>query len=167
MGPVRFPQYLLACLLSAGVFACDSGDLLIPPTPARIEMVQGNGQLGSPGAPLPVMLMVKVLDEQGEAIAGVPVAFELADPSLGGSVAPDTAVTDSRGLAVARWTLGSPGPQAVSAEGVGASLNVHFIATGEGESTGSGTPSGTRSTISVDPSTIDAGTGTATITVIV
>jgi adhesin/invasin len=165
--PVRLSHRLLACFLTATAFACDSGDLIIPPTPARIEMVQGNGQLGSPGTPLPVMLIVKVLDEQGQAVAGVPVAFRLTDPSLGGSVAPDTVLTDSRGLAAARWTLGSSGPQAVNAEVVGAPLNVNFIATGEGESPGGAIPSGTRSTISVDPSTIDAGAGTATVTVTV
>jgi hypothetical protein len=113
------------------------------------------------------MLMVKVLDDQGNAVAGVGVAFQLADPSLGGSVTPDTAETDSRGLAAARWTLGSAGPQAVRAEVVGAPLTVQFLATGKGDDNGAGTPSGARSTIAVDPATIDAGTGTATVAVTV
>ena len=57
-------------------------------------------------------LTATVTDVFGNPVAGVPVRFAPA----AGSATPANVVTDDRGQAATRWTLGAqPGPQAVTA----------------------------------------------------
>jgi alpha-tubulin suppressor-like RCC1 family protein len=82
--------------------------------------VTGNNQSGSPGAPLPDSLRVRLLDQFGNPVSGVTILWT---PLAGsGSVSPSTSVTDATGRAATRWTLGSTGgPKFVVASGGGLS----------------------------------------------
>ena len=88
-------------------------------TPQTIT-VTGNNQSGSPGAPLPDSLRVRLLDQFGNPVSGVTILWT---PLAGsGSVSPSTSVTDANGRAATRWTLGSTGgPKFVIAAGGGLS----------------------------------------------
>ncbi len=124
-------RYFLASLLAAASLAScsDSTEPISPPT--EIRAVDGDGQLGTVGAPLDDPLDVRVLDSQGRAVEGVVVVFtasqgnleaqQVASPPAAGaseaalaSTAQDT--TDVDGLARAVWTLGpTAGLQTVTA----------------------------------------------------
>jgi hypothetical protein len=109
----------LAVLLT-GALGCSS-DLLLPDssgagqTIGALTKVKGDGQVGPVGEMLPGPLEVKVLTESQEPAQGVQVVFELVDPA-GGRVDPASATTDTSGVAVAYWTLGTvPGSFSVKA----------------------------------------------------
>src|ERR1700687_219486 len=70
--------------------------------PAAITVTSGDGQHASAGAELPKSVVLKVLDENGSAVAGA--ALTLA-PS-GGIVSDSALSTDSLGHARTRWTMG-------------------------------------------------------------
>src|SRR6202022_887612 len=70
--------------------------------PAAITVTSGDGQHASAGAELPKSVVLKVLDENGSAVAGA--ALTLA-PS-GGIVSDSALSTDSLGHARPRWTMG-------------------------------------------------------------
>lgn len=67
----------------------------------RIEIVSGNNQTGEVGKALLLPLVVKVLDSFGIPVTGRAVLF-----SDGRTAFPDSAMTDARGIASMRWTLG-------------------------------------------------------------
>jgi hypothetical protein len=103
----------------------------VQPRPSAITVVSGNGQSGTVGRALtaPVVVQVNAVDNLG--VRGIWVRFAVT--AGGGSITPDSALTDSTGRAQATWTLGtSPGPQSMSATvpGLsGASATVGFSAT--------------------------------------
>ena len=74
-------------------------------TPARLAIVSGQGQDGTPGAALAAPFVVEVRDQRDEAFAGVPVAFTVT--SGGGSLSTTTGTTNTRGWAQTTLTLGS------------------------------------------------------------
>jgi hypothetical protein len=124
---------LLAALTLAG---CGGSDLTLPTpgpgAPADIQMVRGDNQIGAPGAPLPDSVVIKVVDSEGNPLAGQQVEFVPDAP--GATVAPETAITGADGRAGARWVLGQPpGTQQVVArvvgEGVPDNLQVVFHST--------------------------------------
>ena len=140
----------------------------VPGTAASLVLISGDGQSGPPGTELPDPLVVRLVDQSGNGIPGQAVTWVVA--TGGGTVQPGTSQTDGDGMASARWTLGpSNGTNTLNAvvSGVGV---VGFTATGRtgggGGGGGSG-PSAGLSTVSADPSSIEAGTGLATITVTV
>jgi hypothetical protein len=97
-------------------------------TPNEIRIVSGNGQTGPAGQRLAADLVVLVLDERDNPIAGATVAWQVQ--SGGGGVDPPTSATDAAGHATARWTLGSaPGANTLQASVSGAGT-VTFQATG-------------------------------------
>jgi hypothetical protein len=97
-------------------------------TPNEIRIVSGNGQSGPAGQRLGSDLVVVVLDERDNPIAGATVAWQVR--SGGGSVDPATSTTDASGRASARWTLGTaPGNNTLEASVSGAG-SVTFQATG-------------------------------------
>lgn len=106
---------LLAAVLAASL-GC-GGDLALPdPSGASLDLsvVGGDGQTGTVGQALPEPLVVKVITEGGQPVSGRRVAF--VRTTTGGSLDPDTAESDSKGQAVARWVLGTvPGAQTVEA----------------------------------------------------
>lgn len=80
--------------------------VLNPPGPlATLAVVQGSGQTGVVGQPLPLPLGVRATDAQGRPIPGLLVVFEVL--SGGGSLAARTVVTGANGEARDRWTLGT------------------------------------------------------------
>jgi hypothetical protein len=92
----------------------------VPGTAATLVLVSGDGQTGAPGAQLADPLVVRLVDEEGNGIAGRAVAWV---PSTGdGAADPVSSDTDGDGFASSRWTLGGdPGGQTLSAvvSGVG------------------------------------------------
>jgi probable HAF family extracellular repeat protein len=81
--------------------------------PVRLEKATGDGQQGPAGGPLPLPLLVRVLDAFGNPVPGAAVAW-LASGE--GSVAPALSQSDAAGEARVVWTLGpAAGEQAVQA----------------------------------------------------
>jgi hypothetical protein len=102
---------LAALLLSA---CGGGGDLLLPGTgePATVTLLQGNGQNGRVGDPLPQPLVAEVTDGAGRPVEGATVVFVLTDPAPGASLDPDTTTTGADGTATAQVVLGTrPGAQ--------------------------------------------------------
>jgi adhesin/invasin len=141
----------------------------IPGTAASLVLVSGSGQTAAPGAELPEPLVVRVVDEAGNGIPGQAVTWVVA--TGGGNAEPGTSQTDADGIGSTRWTLGpSNGTNTLNAVASGVGV-VGFTATastggGGGGGGGSG-PSASRTSVTADPSSIPALTGTATITVTV
>ncbi len=136
---LRFIRLLVAPSLAIATLQCGSGDLVLPGDgePAEIQIIQGDDQIGGAGLPLTDSIVVQVLDAAGRGIAGLPVAFVLGEGADGGTVSPDTVLTDSRGESATAWVLGgAAGAQALDASVVGRDLSVRFTA-----SAGSSAPS--------------------------
>ena len=74
--------------------------------PARLDPIDGNGQRGVVGEPLPRPLVVRVVDRSGAGLPEVTVVFIVIDG--GGSVL-SSGGTDEDGRAQAMWTLGPTG----------------------------------------------------------
>jgi len=108
----------LSAALIIFAVAC-GGDLVLPGGPAEsltLSILMGNGQTGAVGERLPEPLIVRLETDEGLPVAGRAVAFVPAVGDVETEVEPDTAVTNSRGEALARWTLGTqPGEYAVEA----------------------------------------------------
>jgi hypothetical protein len=142
--PTLRPWPLL--FLSAGALACGSSDLALPSDvpAARIEMVQGDDQRGTPGAPLSEPLIVRVTDSAGSPMPGQDVTWTVNGG--GGAIDPVTSASNAEGLAFAEWILGpAPGLNVVEAQVPGADA-ITFTATarapGGGEGGGGGEDSG-------------------------
>lgn len=103
--------------------ACGGGgDLLLPGAgePASVTVLQGNGQNGRVGEPLPQPLVVSVSDASGRPVQGATVVFVLTDAAPGASLAPDTTTTDAGGTAAVQVILGTrPGAQAGEVHAIG------------------------------------------------
>jgi hypothetical protein len=129
-------------------------------------VVQGDRQEGLVGAGLGDSLVVRLVDTAGLGVPGRPVTWVVSIG--GGSVVPETDTTDADGFARTHWTLGpEPGANAVRAMVTGVAF-VTFTAVGTGEGGGGNpAPSASRSTVSADPGSIPAVTGSSTITVTV
>jgi hypothetical protein len=144
--------------------ACSGGDLQLPPggPGVQLELVDGNEQIGDPGTALGSPIVVRVVDDEGNGVAGRIVTWAVSEG--GGSTSPQRGATDDGGQAQAQWTLGpDPGPNALTAtvDGVG---SVTFTATARGAG---GPPSASRSELTSDQNSIPADVGLATITVVV
>jgi len=102
-------------VLAALGAACGGGsDLLLPGAePASVTLLQGDGQNGRVGQPLPQPMLAAVADGSGRPVEGAKVVFVLTDPAPGATVTPDTATTDADGKVTAQVVLGTrPGTQA-------------------------------------------------------
>jgi hypothetical protein len=139
----------------------------VPGTAASLVLISGNGQTGSPGEQLSQPLVVRIVDESGNGIPSQAVTWIVA--TGGGAVDPSTSFADGEGFASTQWTLGpNPGTNTLSAVASGVGI-VNFTATAGqgGGGGGNGEPSASRSRVSADPTSIEAGSGTAQITVTV
>jgi hypothetical protein len=76
-----------------------------PGAPARVDVVSGDLQTATVAAQLPQPLVVRVVDAGGEPVPGQTVSFRVL--AGGGTVLGGSAVTDARGEARERWTLGT------------------------------------------------------------
>ncbi len=76
----------------------------LPGTATRLVLVSGNGQTASPGEQLPRPLVVRLVDEDGNAVPNRAVTWVIGVG--GGSASPSTSTTGDNGEAETRWTLG-------------------------------------------------------------
>lgn len=156
----------IRALWALGVVGCGGGDLVLPSdAEPRIEVRQGDDQVGSPGSALRDPLIVRLVDPSGAGIAGRAVVWVVS--AGGGSIAPAASTTDAEGFAYAQWILGPvPGPNTVRAEVPEIGV-VTFTAMGSPDGGGGDDdqPSASRSTVSADPASIPVGTGRSTIAV--
>jgi len=139
----------LALLLAATGFAlllvvgCQSdgpvGPAAVPPSSTDIvdvvfSHVGGNNQTGAVGRELPVALVAKLTDMNGNPIVGYAVDWVILEGA--GAVSLATTVTDERGETRNSWTLGpEPGTNAVEVRSMNPSSGQElthgtFIATG-------------------------------------
>jgi len=96
--------------------------------PATLTIVSGNNQTAVAGTTLPLPLVVRVTDQNGNVVPGVTVNF--AATGGGGTVSAASAITASNGQAQVSWALGSAeGANTVQAS-AGALTPVVFTATG-------------------------------------
>jgi uncharacterized protein (TIGR03437 family) len=77
-----------------------------PGSPAKVNIVQGNNQTGSPGQRLSTALKVQITDTYGNTLSGVPVAWSVVSPGTVVLSGISTA-TDNNGFASALATLGT------------------------------------------------------------
>jgi photosystem II stability/assembly factor-like uncharacterized protein len=106
---------LIVVVLSAFFVSSSFGDDLILPAfkPASIEIVSGDNQFGTIGALLPDSLVVKVLNNSGQALPIIEVTFTII--SGGGTLSKGTTkstnkiitYTDTQGMANVKLTLGN------------------------------------------------------------
>ena len=117
---------LLACMAVA--VGCSEDDGFVePPSPATVAIVGGSPQTGTTGFPLGQSLQVRVTDDDGAPMPGVPVTWAVA--SGGGSLLSATSTTNGDGIAINTWTLGATeGQQTVTASAAGTNT-VTFTAT--------------------------------------
>lgn len=84
------------------------------PHPARIEILSGQDQVALVGTPVPTELVLQVLDDHDQPLAGQPVAYQIVSGQ--GMVSTDTVITDKDGVARGSWVLGpQPGTNALEA----------------------------------------------------
>lgn len=84
--------------------ACLSGSGQEPtPVASRIELVRGDAQSDTVDQPLPVALQVRVLDQNDQPMAGVPVRF-IPDPGAG-TVLVKLGTTDISGVLRTSWRM--------------------------------------------------------------
>lgn len=100
---------LIVLLVGIFVLGCTGAERLASTSPirfpARMEITAGDGQSATVGRELASALTVRVVDSTGAPIAGQIVNFRVV--AGGGSLFAGAAVTDSRGRAAERWTLGT------------------------------------------------------------
>jgi Bacterial Ig-like domain (group 1)/Filamin/ABP280 repeat len=133
--------------------------------PAAIEPAAGDDQTAIAGEPVPIPPAVRVLDDDGNPLPGIPVTFTVTRG--GGTVSGETPVTGADGVAaVGAWRLGSGiGANELSAEVVGQDLDgspVVFSA-----SATAGGVSASESTVEASPATITASNGSSAATITV
>jgi len=86
------------------------------PNGTQLVLASGGGQTGAPGQALPSPVVVRVLDNSSNAVAGATVNFLAKD----GSADPTLASTDAEGYARTTWTLGTTaGAQELRVSGTG------------------------------------------------
>jgi len=98
---------LLGVALSAGCSDTPTALQRFGP-PTALQIVTGNAQTGEANLVLPIPLTVQVLDAEGRGVPGVTVTWSVR--AGGGALLARTfpTVTDSIGLVVVFWQLGSP-----------------------------------------------------------
>ncbi|MCC7131097.1 MAG: Ig-like domain-containing protein [Gemmatimonadales bacterium] len=101
----------LAAIVMAG---CTSEEVVTGPRIASLAVISGNTQTGPIGGLLPAPLVVRVVDQQDEPIAGAVVTFAVT--AGGGTTSPGSDTTDADGYAQTTHRLGSEiGVQTVEA----------------------------------------------------
>ncbi|MYI97498.1 MAG: leucine-rich repeat protein [Acidobacteria bacterium] len=93
---------------------------------ASVEVRSGQDQSAWAGRALAEPVVVLAMDEGGRPLPGATVRFE---PGAAGVADPETAVSDSAGLAATGWTLGTAfGPQTLTASAGVASVEIRATA---------------------------------------
>jgi hypothetical protein len=118
--------------------------------PSAVNIVSGNNQEAPAGTKVPLPLVVKLLDQDGNPIPNRPVTWVVG--AGGGSVDPATSNTGPDGQASTEWTLG-PNPGTNTLNAVVSGLDpAAFRATG----TGTGAPS-TLAVVTQPPGSVQQG----------
>jgi hypothetical protein len=86
--------------------SCSGGDLALPndAEPDRLELIDGDGQVGRPGERLPERLVVQLVNEAGQGLPGRAITWIVSEG--GGRTQPSSDSTDAGGFARAEWILG-------------------------------------------------------------
>jgi len=95
---------------------------------ASLAIVSGNNQTATAGTMLPGPLVVKVLDQYGNAVSGATVNFAVTGGD--GSLSAASTISGSNGQAQVMWTLGSVEGANTAQASVGAGATATFAATG-------------------------------------
>jgi adhesin/invasin len=105
-------------LIAAALIACGETGPSEQLPPAAVTNVTGAPLTGPAGAALAERVVILVEDADGSPLPGVPVTFSVT--ATGASVDPANAITDDRGEARTRWTLGrTPGQQTLTVTAAG------------------------------------------------
>jgi hypothetical protein len=136
---------LALIVLSLIVLSCGSDG--VSPEPQAIattlEKVSGDDQQAAAGLALGADLVVRVRDQNGQALAGAPVSWQVTGG--GGSVDAATSPTDGQGFARTRWTLGAAAGANTARATLGSLAPAVFNAQGV---------AGAAATVTVSPDTI-------------
>lgn len=82
--------------------------------PATIIAAQGNNQTGKAGQALLTTVVIRVTGPNNVPLTGIPVQFQVVNG--GGSISPQTALTNAFGEVTVKWTLGAvAGPNSATA----------------------------------------------------
>lgn len=101
------------------------------PVPTTLLKVSGDNQSAPVNAPLTQPLVVKILDAQGRAVWGLPVAFTCTSQPPGEWLTPLPDTTDAYGMAEARYRLSTrAGVNSIRVTAPGVSGQVTFSAVG-------------------------------------
>ena len=77
----------------------------VPASSTTLTLISGNNQSGLAGSALPQPLVVMILDNNKNPIAGVPISWSVVTGN--GTLSAQTLITDSNGQAQANFTLGT------------------------------------------------------------
>jgi hypothetical protein len=127
--------WFTAGLIAVSSLYCDGGNV-DPGIATDIEMLSGDDQRGPPGQPLPIPLVVRVTDENGNPVPGFDVRWAAQG---GGTVSSETTETGANGQTSVTRVLGPElGQQTTTASASGLRGSpVTFVATaGSGGSSG-------------------------------
>ncbi len=98
--------YLVVAETPTGLADTATLTVTAPPVPSTLTKLSGDNQvLGGGQASQP--LVVQVLDQFGQPVAGAAVSFAAVSPPAGTTIAPTSTTTDGAGLAQAVVTAGS------------------------------------------------------------
>ena len=131
MSVKHFSRAILGlAILAGGVGACsDDPNDDDDDSPATVTITSGNNQTGAVSAALANPIVVKVVDEDGDAVSGVTVNWAVA--SGGGTVSAPTSTTASDGTTQVNWTLGATAGANTATATVTGLTPVTFTATGQ------------------------------------
>ncbi|MBA2626793.1 MAG: hypothetical protein H0U85_02200 [Gemmatimonadales bacterium] len=130
----------LALALAVAAVGCNSSDAVDPNLPKTISLVSGNPQTSTVGTVAVAPLKVVVRNAEGDGVEGVTVTWAVA--SGGGSVNPQTSLTNFDGVAQTEFTYGPTQGQslvqAIVVNLVGSPVNFTMTATAAGGGGGGG-----------------------------
>jgi hypothetical protein len=115
LGPAAGPQTTLAASTGLAGSPVVFNHTATAGSPSGVQIVSGNEQTGSPGAVLPLPLVVEVVDGSGNKVVDAAVTWVVTAGD--GSLDPATGRTDEDGRASTTWTLG-PGIGANTAQAI-------------------------------------------------
>ncbi len=107
--PRFYSRFALAsCALALLAQTACKKAVVAPLAVDSFTIVQGNNQVAQAGAALPTAVVLRAVDANGDAVAGVTVVFAVA--LGGGTITPASVVSDAIGDVTVKWTLGKGAP---------------------------------------------------------
>jgi hypothetical protein len=115
------------------VLGCAEDPVVAPPVATSLQLVSGNSQSGTPGYRLGSEVVVRLVDQRGDPVAGATISFASTQGSA--AAEPSSAVTGADGTARTAWRLGSGiGTQGLAATVAGQDIpaaNITAVATSQ------------------------------------